>query len=56
MKKYMKNCFQFLLLLVFVPLAVVAQKPGDKKIFISGKVVEKGSKVAVEYATVSFIQ
>ncbi len=53
-KTYMKNYFQFLLLLLVIPTAVIAQKPVDKKIFISGKVIEKGSKLAVEYATVSF--
>jgi outer membrane receptor for ferrienterochelin and colicins len=50
----MKNYFQLILLLVLFPLVVVAQKPIEKKISISGKVLEKGSKVAIEYATVSF--
>lgn len=50
----MKNYFQLILLLVLFPLSVVAQKPIEKKISISGKVLEKGSKVAIEYATVSF--
>lgn len=50
----MKNYFQLILLLVLFPLIVVAQKPIEKKISISGKVLEKGSKVAIEYATVSF--
>lgn len=50
----MKNYFQLILLIVLFPLSVVAQKPIDKKISISGKVLEKGSKVAIEYATVSF--
>ena len=50
----MKNYFQLILLLVLFPLSVVAQKPIEKKISISGKVLEKGSKVAVEYATLSF--
>lgn len=50
----MKNYFQFILLLVLFPLVVVGQKPIEKKISISGKVLEKGSKVAIEYATVSF--
>jgi outer membrane receptor protein involved in Fe transport len=50
----MKNYFQLILLLVLFPLVVVGQKPIEKKISISGKVLEKGSKVAIEYATVSF--
>jgi outer membrane receptor for ferrienterochelin and colicins len=50
----MKNYFQLILLLVLFPLVIVAQKPIEKKISISGKVLEKGSKVAIEYATVSF--
>lgn len=50
----MKNYFQLLLLLVLFPLVTIAQKPIEKKISISGKVLEKGSKIAIEYATVSF--
>lgn len=50
----MKNYYRFLLLFLVIPLTVFAQKPVEKKLFISGKVIEKGSKLAVEYATVSF--
>lgn len=50
----MKNYFQLLVLLLVVPITVFAQKPVEKKISISGKVFEKGNKIAIEYATVSF--
>jgi hypothetical protein len=50
----MKNYFQILVLLLVVPITVFAQKPVEKKISISGKVFEKGNKIAIEYATVSF--
>jgi outer membrane receptor protein involved in Fe transport len=50
----MKNYFQLLVLLFVVPITVFAQKPVEKKISISGKVFEKGNKIAIEYATVSF--
>jgi outer membrane receptor protein involved in Fe transport len=53
-KTYMKNYFQILVLLLVVPITVFAQKPVEKKISISGKVFEKGNKIAIEYATVSF--
>jgi outer membrane receptor protein involved in Fe transport len=50
----MKNYFQLILIAVFISFSSVAQKPVEQKITISGKVFEKGNKIAVEYATVSF--
>ena len=50
----MKNYFQLILIAVFISFSSVAQKPIEQKITISGKVFEKGNKIAVEYATVSF--
>jgi outer membrane receptor protein involved in Fe transport len=50
----MKNYFQLILTAVFISFSSVAQKPIEQKITISGKVFEKGNKIAVEYATVSF--
>ena len=50
----MKNYFQLILIAVFISFSSVAQKPVKQKITISGKVFEKGNKIAVEYATVSF--
>jgi outer membrane receptor protein involved in Fe transport len=50
----MKNTFLLLVLSLVISFTTVAQKPSEKKITISGKVIEKGNKIAVEYATVSF--
>ena len=46
----MKNYFQLILIAVFISFSSVAQKPIEQKITISGKVFEKGNKIAVEYA------
>lgn len=50
----MKNTFLLLVISLVISFTTVAQKPSEKKITISGKVIEKGNKIAVEYATVSF--
>jgi len=50
----MKYYFQLILIIVFTSFTSVAQKPTEQKITISGKVIEKGNKIAVEYATVTF--
>ncbi len=50
----MKYYFQLILIVVFTTITSVAQKPTEQKITISGKVIEKGNKIAVEYATVTF--
>jgi outer membrane receptor protein involved in Fe transport len=50
----MKYYFQLILIAVFISFTSVAQKPTEQKITISGKVIEKGNNIAVEYATVSF--
>ena len=50
----MKYYFQLILIAVFISFTSVAQKPTEQIITISGKVIEKGNKIAVEYATVSF--
>ncbi len=50
----MKYYFQLILIAVFTTITSVAQKPTEQKITISGKVIEKGNKIAVEYATVTF--
>ena len=50
----MNKYFQLILVTIFISIPSVAQKAVDKKITISGKVIEKSNKAAVEYATVSF--
>lgn len=50
----MNKYFQLILVTIFISIPSVAQKVVDKKITISGKVIEKSNKAAVEYATVSF--
>ncbi len=43
------------LLLLFISSTVFSQRPPKEDVFVSGKIIEEGSSVPLEYATVSFI-
>jgi hypothetical protein len=41
-------------LTLFISLTALAQRPESKKITVSGKVIEKGTDLPLEYATIVF--
>ena len=50
----MKNKIIIAVLTLLVSLTTFAQRPDSKKITISGKVIEKGTNLPLEYATIVF--
>lgn len=50
----MKNKIILVAITLFLTLTSVAQRPEAKKITVSGKVIEKGTNLPLEYATIVF--
>ena len=50
----MKNKIILVAIALFLTLTSVAQRPEAKKITVSGKVIEKGTNLPLEYATIVF--
>ena len=50
----MKNKIIIAVLTLLVSLTTFAQRPDSKKVTISGKVIEKGTNLPLEYATIVF--
>ena len=50
----MKNKIIIAVLTLLVSLTTFAQRPEGKKVTISGKVIEKGTNLPLEYATIVF--